>query len=243
MTCEPRSNGAFFLTIVHTHLKYFTDTSGRVMSAFPKSKIIPNTFTKEEISKLKFDLYSRSPAKIKNNIMDFNLDYHLEDSVTFKIVKPKIDALFGNDHCFASGCYKIAFRPYETHFDNQNFLNHSNVYSFSSTKQNEAAVLIPLVQGQYFNTVLFDVYSAEYHRMGKPLPSNFEQLNHNDLNLQHFDHFDDELAKQQLTKLPLDKIYNWHLGDLVIWHRDQLHCSTNFQKFHLNKEFIILFLA
>lgn len=212
------------------------------MCPFQKSEIHTDVFTLEEINLLRQDQNSRAVAvrETNTNVHNKNLDYHLPNSIVHKIVKPKLDRLFGTDHEFSTGAYKEAWTPYATHVDNWDF--HRHHYSFTDNKQKyNCAVLIPLSEDPEFRTVIFDAHSDADLGMGQPLPEKF-LTSSNDLNLNWFTHIK-EPTRQQIPKLALDKVFNWKIGNLVIWARSALHCSSDFAKFGLCKRFIVIFIA
>jgi len=50
-------------------------------------------------------------------------------------------------------------------------------------------------------------------------------------------------ARSQLKRLPIDAVAEWKIGNVITWHKDQLHCSTNFAKYNLRKKMIVIFIA
>jgi hypothetical protein len=204
-----------------------------------KTEIHKNVFTRDEINILRQDQHQRPVSQTQEKIYNKNLDYHLPESVPRKIIKPKLDSILGPDHIFKTGCYKDAWRPYATHVDTYDF--HERHYNFPG--ENHAyncAVLIPLNEDPSFRTVIFDVHSEKSVGMGAILPEEF-LTSQNDLDPEWFTHIDPAVVNQ-IKKLPVDKIFHWRLGDLVIWPRTALHSSTDFAKFGLFKKFIIIFI-
>lgn len=209
-----------------------------------KSKIYENLWTLEELTYLQshFDSQLYTNTQEVNGVLwckNKNLDYHVPDTPVYEIIRPKIQAILG-DHEMANGAYKESHFPYSTHVDG---------YYRPDFKENiiddhlnrDIAVLIPLVEGPHYNTVTFDCYDGAYEGMGEPFKSEWLSASNN-LDLELFTHIRPEVRKD-IPKLPLDKIYNWHLGSCFTWPRDQLHSSTDFAKHGLVKKFIVLFIA
>lgn len=204
------------------------------------SKILENLFTHEEIALLNKDCDNRPVSTTDNSVnINKNLDYHLTDSVSCKIIRPKFDLLFGPDHAMSNGCYKIKSQPYKTHVDNNLFLQPHG--SHTNTEKYNTAVLIPLVEDKNFCTITFKVFSEEQCGMGRLLPKKFE-TGSNQFDLTELDHID-EPARQQIQRFDIDQVFRWKIGSAFAWHKNQLHTSTNFAKFGLVKKFIILFIA
>jgi hypothetical protein len=204
-----------------------------------KSRVYENIFTPEEIKILQRDQDVRPVVLDTNGIIDKNLDYHIKHSISHKIIRPKINEIIGHNHDFSSGCYKEAHRPYQTHVDNSMFQN--KWYKFTTNFNHNSVVLIPLVEGPQFNTAFFNVWSDEDLGMGQLLPDQYlTESNNVDLNL--FTHIK-EPVRAQISKLSVDNIWSWKLGNVIVWNRNQLHSSTDFAKYGLVKKFAVLFLA
>lgn len=201
---------------------------------------IQNLFTKEEIALLAQDCDSR-PLAVYNNVVNINknLDYHFEGSVSSKILKPKLDQVFGQDHHVAQGCYKVNSLPLGTHIDNAGTLYQWEKQDLPPKHQ--AGMIIPLNESEHFCTVTFDVFSDTWHGMSELLPAEYE-TGSNDFDMDRLDHIP-EPARSQLKKFNIDHVFEWKIGDAVVWNKNQLHCSTNFAKYGLEKKFILLFIA
>lgn len=177
-----------------------------------------------------------------NGNINKNLDYHLANSVCSRVVKPVIDRIIGPDHQIEAGAYKECITPYTTHFDNKEYNKEITVSRADRGPHYNVAVLIPLVEGPEFNTVLFDVFSDKDFGMGQILPKEFLSDVSNDLDITGFTHAAPKV-QEQIKLLPVDTFYNWKLGDILVWDRLQLHSSTDFAKSGLVKKFIIIFIA
>jgi hypothetical protein len=204
------------------------------------SKIISDMFTATEIALLVQDCDIRPVAEIDNSInISKNFDYQISGSASNKIIKPKLDKLFGPEHTVSQGCYKIISAPYGTHIDNDGFRQQH--YAHSHDAKFETAVLIPLVEDPRFCTITFDIFTDEIHGMSKLLPAKFE-TGSNSFDLTELDHIA-QPAREQISRFNIDTVFRWKLGSAVTWHKNQLHTSTNFAKFGLVKKFIIIFVA
>ena len=204
------------------------------------SKIISDMFTATEIALLAQDCDSRPIAETDNTInINKNFDYQISGSASNRIIKPKLDKLFGPEHTVSQGCYKIVSVPYGTHIDNDGFRQRH--YTHSLDTKFETAILIPLIEDTRFCTITFDVFTDELHGMGKLLPAKFE-TGSNSFDLTELDHIA-QPAREQISRFNIDTVFRWKLGSAMTWHKNQLHTSTNFAKFGLVKKFIIIFVA
>jgi hypothetical protein len=206
------------------------------------SKVYNDVFSLDEIRELQAWLDNQPVSAVDNNGQNLNknLDYHIKFSAPYRIIKPKLDKLIGLDHEFSTGSYKECRGPYQIHIDHYAF--QKNHRSFSDKQTYELALLIPMVEGPEFKTILFDIFDKEYNEMGGPAPESWLTVKDNGLDLNEFGHFN-EPTKSQITHIPLDCIIEWQLGSVIQWDRYQLHASSNFARFGAIKKFIIIFLA
>ncbi len=207
------------------------------------TQIIENAFSLDEIDQL-INHFNNKPVEIvePNGNRNKNLDYHLPYSLAYKIIKPKLDKLIGANHKYGSGAYKECVFPYGTHIDTTDAQKQLSVTVFDDTNRHNVAVVIPLTEGPNFTTVTFDYVPEKNPGMSKPLPLTALQSEPNNLNLADFDHIP-EPTLSQVKYLPVDTIFNWKIGSMIIWDRGQLHASTNFAKFNEIKKFILIFIA
>jgi hypothetical protein len=70
--------------------------------------------------------------------------------------------------------------------------------------------------------------------------TNAMSIEKNQLIAEDFDH--DRLF-DGINYLSVDMDYQWHVGDILIWDRNQWHISSNFWKYQVKKTFLILFMA
>ena len=207
-----------------------------------KSKIYHNVFTESEIEQI-LNYFAKRPIASVNATtgnLDKNVDYHIPYSIAHRLIKPKIQNLFG-DHSFQNGSYKECVSPYPTHIDNYAWWA-DKAYTFDVEIRHQCFILIPLVFGKEFRTVLFDILSPYRLEIGEAVPTHWLSKYENNLNLDDFGHCKEEV-KQQIKYLPVNQDITWQLGDIFYWHRNQLHCSTNFAQYGVTKKFVILGIA
>ena len=197
------------------------------------STVYSNVFTKDEIdSVIKF--YESKEIKAKDHWSNNKyLEYQLAEDFLYKLLNPKLTKILG-EHEFATGAYKECVRPYGLHVDAYEAHQATNtIASFSSAKKHNKALLVPLVEGPGYKTVTFKCYSST---------NNYNLSNwygdKNSLDPKEFGH-----AHGDITLLPVDVEYTWHLGDILTWNRDQLHISADFTRFGVTKKFLVLFIA
>lgn len=216
------------------------------MEKYVKSTVHDHIFSTQELEKL-INWFSQVPLADNQGIdpkgnINKHLNYDLPISPVYQIIKPKIDEIIGHNHVFNAGSYKELRHPYATHIDNAFYISLS-IGEFTQNKKYEAAVLIPLVEHEKFNTVIFDIDDDKIELpMGGEMPQSWLTVEDNGLNLDDFDHIN-EPTRSQIKKLPVDFVANWKLGSLIVWRMNQLHASTNFAKFGLIKKFIIVFIS
>jgi hypothetical protein len=211
--------------------------------------MIDNVFTADELTEIINHFRGQpvsqrfEPAETDNK----NLDYELEDSLVYRMIRPKISNLLGDDeHVFFAGAYKEYKVPYQLHIDNT-VPTASMV--FESTKKHKTAFLIPLMEGEDLKTALFDVFLPVGHafKVGAIMEDRVAELKpfllneKTELIVDEFDHIFDPL-NEMLPYIPVDTIHSWKLGSVITWHFDQLHCSSNFKKNDITKKFIIIMI-
>jgi hypothetical protein len=198
------------------------------------SKIYNNVLSIEEIESI-ISFYKDKPdAGTESYVVNKNLEYHRPVDFSYKLLNPKLNQILGTDHEFYTGAYKECMKPYPLHTDdNQRHSELGTVMSFSNRQIHNVALLIPLVEGPVFKTITFDIFSKE--DLNTKRLKDVNELDSNDFT--HVNNFN------TLRKLPIDTIYNWKLGDMLSWDRDQYHISADFAKHGLIKKFLILFMA
>jgi len=205
--------------------------------------VFENVFSDNEIKTL-LDHYQDQPVAEQDELhignFNKNIDYQLESSLAFKMIRPKLNQLFGPDHEISSGCYKELTTPYPLHIDNMAV----QTYQFQHEKKYNCAALIPLVSGEHFKTAVFKIYSDKtFEKFDEEVLTE-----NNNIDLDLFSHHDEYDVygvdlKDQIRRAPIDQIVTWKAGDVFTWRSDQLHCSTNFKKYNLTKKFIVIWIA
>lgn len=197
------------------------------------SNVYKNIFSIDEINQI-IDFYQNKPdAKTESHVINKNLEYHRPVDFLYKLLNPKINQILGTNHEFYTGSYKECLRPYPLHTDDtQTHMRLGTVMGFSNRVIHNVALLIPLVEGPEFKTITFNIFSKKdlvnkrLTTANELLPDDFTHTNFN-----------------TISRLPVDVVYNWHLGDVLSWDRSQYHISADFAKYGLIKKFLILFMA
>jgi hypothetical protein len=196
------------------------------------SKIYSNVFSQQEIQSI-IDFYeSKSVAAQDYYSKNKNLEYQIQEDFSYQLLNTKLTEILG-DHEFATGAYKECIRPYALHVDA--YATHKStgtITTFATEKKHNVALLIPLVDGPGYKTVIFKCYSEN----NKIQPSWLG--NKNTLNFDDYQH-----CANNITRVPIDVEYSWQLGDILSWDRNQLHASADFTRFGVTKKFLILFIA
>ena len=200
-----------------------------------KSKIYEDILTKEEIYQI-LNFYSDKPdVQTEKGIVNKNLEYHIPDDFSFKLLNPKITKLIGKDHEFDGGAFKESTAPYMLHVDTSSAHYEIGATLLSSgMKKFNLSILIPLVEGPHFKTVTFNIFSQDNHINLRDYMGEKNSLDSKDFTHENFD---------VINYLPVDTVFEWKLGNILIWPRDQWHASTNFLEYGLVKKFLIMFIA
>jgi hypothetical protein len=208
---------------------------------FKEAKIFKGIISLEEINTLK-DYYSQKPvtqtrfkddaktilkAKLKDS------DYNIVDSIVYKILGPKIKNIVG-DHAMTHGAHFESFYPYGIHTDTDT----TNAFA-PKLEQHinlNLGVLIPLTESDADKTIFFKHFTDHFSESTK-LPDKI--VKHDDLSI--FDHLN-QWHKDRLQFLEIDKIFEWKLGDMAMWDRNQIHCAGNFLSHGTSKKHIALLI-
>lgn len=198
-------------------------------------------FSTQEIQDL-IDYYRDQPY-VKEKMLDGGLqyknknnDYNIDTSVPYKIINPKLKNILG-EHSMQFGTYLESHKPFSLHVDNNTTFQNKGMYQHLSNAHKNLSVLIPLSEHELFSTVFFD-YSIELFDKNCSLPRVLDQPQSCESLLSHL-----SLEwQEQIQWIPVDGIFHWRLGDLAVWHRDQLHCASNFLSSGLTKQAVTIFL-
>jgi hypothetical protein len=197
------------------------------------SKIYSEVLSLDEIESI-ITFYNSKPVAAKDEYSkNKNLEYQIPNDFSYQLLNPKITAILGN-HEFATGTHKECIKPYALHVDAyEAHQDAKTITSFATEKNHNCALLIPLVEGSQYKTVVFSCYSKN---------NNFQMhqwlQEKNSLEIAEFPHCDPRIGR-----LPVEIEYTWQLGDILRWDRDQLHASADFTRFGVTKQFLILFIA
>lgn len=205
------------------------------MNAIVYKKFIP----KDVIDNI-IKFYDNEPSvQSETGIANKNLEYHIPENFIFKTLNPYLNEILGPDHEFSTGAYKSSRSPYIIHVDSSAQLEKYGCMLFDDgkIKQNKA-VLIPLVEGPEFRTIVF-VERSDINPTVSMLKSKQTDIK-NHLVPEDFSH--DRLFNI-INYLPIEIDYQWELGDVVVWERNQWHISSNFARFDKTKKFLVLFIA
>lgn len=203
--------------------------------------------TKDEISQLNdyFDLKEYSSEDVRDtvhgNLLRYrnkHSDYDIDNSVVRNIVYPKIQSLIG-EHFINSGAFLESHYPFGLHVDtNQQFLDKSKY--LHSNPNIEKAIIIPLNESDKFNTVFFDhhVDLIKYQCDNSCNLNNLNDFFIDGIDLSHLN----QTQRDYIADKYISGVFNWKIGSVAIWPRNQLHCSSNFYKTDLVKKAITLFV-
>jgi hypothetical protein len=167
--------------------------------------------------------------------------YNLQEQAAYQILHPKISAVLG-PHQFSGGHYMDSHLPFQLHVDSISAYEHRDVEIFDAPAQQNRGVLIPLSENTHFHTMFFEHYTDRFdmpdleHMLAEtPAPDLIEPW------VELMDHHDRRWC-DLISRLTLDCVAEWHIGDVISWPRNQLHCSSNFAKHGLTKQAIVIWI-
>ena len=198
------------------------------------NKVYRNVLDQQDITAL-IEFYNLKPdAGTEPHVINKNFEYQIPEDFSYQLLHDKLEQILG-PHEFDTGAYKECLKPYPMHSDSPETHNDlGTITSFGHGKKLNLAVLIPLVEGDEFRTVVFDCFSKQELRSKRMATVN--QLNRED-----FAHCADQWST--INHLPVLEVYRWNLGDVFVWDRQQYHVSTDFARHGLVKKFLIMFVA
>lgn len=205
------------------------------MNSLVYKKVIP-----VEVINSIIKFYDSEPDRhTEPGIINKNLEYHIPENFIFETLNPYLNEILGSDHEFSTGSYKSSNRPYIIHVDSRMQLDAYSSMSFDSgqVKKNKA-VLIPLVEGPEFRTITFNGWSDFNPTYTELRTCQTDTKNH--LLREDFGH---ERMFDIINYLPIDVDYQWELGDVLVWDRNQWHISSDFARYNKTKKFLVLFIA
>lgn len=207
------------------------------------AQIFTKVFSAAEIASL-IEYYSSLPyvkdKYINENVLQFrnkHNHYDLKNSVPYSIMYDKIAALIGQ-HAMEYGDYLESHYPFSLHVDTNYTFTAESYYRHDTGQHRNMAVLVPLSEHELFNTVFFDHWSSTQMTRETVLPKITTEPQQHNIDLSHIG----SGMRQQLEWIPLDKIFQWKLGDVAVWDRNQLHCASNFLPTGTSKQAIVIFV-
>jgi hypothetical protein len=205
---------------------------------FPKMQVLNDFLTVGEIEKLQrwFSFISSTPYTLGSQK---HLDYH-KPGLVRSILKPKIDALLGEDHTMGAGAYKEDTVPHPHHVDNyKHFDEVLDQYEF--VPKHNRTLLIPLSEHAGFKTIYWNKFIDGSFKSRGDIPKEWQTDSCQTLDPELISHIDEPM-RSDLCRVPIDQIVDWKLGDAHLAHRFQLHASTDFAKLGLTKKFAVFFI-
>jgi hypothetical protein len=208
--------------------------------------IFEKIFSNQEVEQLR-NFYSQLPVANTRYLDNGKLvrimknsEYNLQDQLPFKILNKKLTQTLG-PHQFTGGHWMDSHYPFYCHVDS--LTNHvaRGITVHDSQLHKNIGLLIPLSENKHFHTVFFD------HMFERLYPTYMDDLARDsdsslDVNVMNLlDHHTPEEC-EKIKKFKLSKIVPWTLGSMFSWPRNQLHCSSNFEKYGLTKQAIVLWL-
>jgi len=199
------------------------------------AQVIPNAITPVQIQELR-DYYDTKQvdAHTPNFSNNKNLEYHIEDDISYRIFNPVFTSLLG-EHEFDTGAYKESLQPYGIHTDSRVKHKQIGVMLFGDTVKHNLLILCPLDSGKENKTLVFK-HTSDFnpHESDETTTT----INNNGLLFEDYSHCD-----ELVTQLEIDIEYSWNAGDLLVCNRDQWHCSNYFKVNNDTKNFLIFFIA
>ena len=209
------------------------------------ARVINNFITIDEIHSIKEYFKNRS-FELSGYLETGELHWEqstIPEHILKEILHKKLIATEGKNYKAASITYRRVYQPYRPHVDSKFALSRDK--SFTPTDDEGSAMIIPLDEGEYLNTVFWKENFATTEEMTQSI--------HNFINLP-----DAEVKNNNITskfeldfcsKEPegdpnrciynhyeLDINFNWKLGTAVHWNRNQLHAATDFTKHVMYKD-------
>lgn len=207
-------------------------------------KIYKQLFTQKEIDKLiKYkNLQPVNDVNLlegKTKVNYRKINEHHPVSVFTRIVVPKVKELFPKfiiDH----GTFQESFIPYGIHVDtNANMADAIQEYKQQElTSIDDFVFLVPLTQGEYMSTIFYDYFTnvVDHDKILQQFPIDNDE-DFSQVDLSHLHGKSNTIAH----RVPVETIYHWKVGDMIVWPREQLHCASNYLVKHEKKEMLVFF--
>lgn len=184
---------------------------------------------KQPVSVEKFTKDGKLKAKHRN--LNFNLD-----NILSKIIFPKVEKLFPNFK-IDTGSFLESFYPYTPHTDTNIYHSDSNYTEKKEVRYN-MSLLMPLTENFGSNTIFFDYYCDIYDPKKVLEELKTVPQNKKDFLYDHISKDDQDVVE----RLDIEYIYEWKIGDCIVWPRNQLHMASNYIDKNKAKEAIVFFI-
>jgi hypothetical protein len=164
-------------------------------------------------------------------------EYEIADSAVRSILYPKVLSIIG-EHGIDGGMLLESHYPFGLHIDSwtDDIFPGKKMHVKNQLFANKS-IMFPLVSSKKFNTVFFDYYSDTI--LDFPNEGNCQNTDFfiNNIDLSHFT----QSQRNFVADKSISGVFEWEAGSVVVWPRNQLHCSGNFYNSGLIKTAIILF--
>lgn len=200
-------------------------------------KIIKNFLSMDEVKQIKDHYKDISFTRNVGDYANTEIDKNLFDN----ILHEKFLTLFDSYEITQESIYQRCYLPFGIHTDSKTRMNPDR-----KAEGEGVAVLIPLDEGEYFNTIVWKEKCTSNDDITKMITEfvnlpNDKVQNSNVTEKIDLDYAWEKGERNFCNHLTLDGVYNWRLGTAVIWERNQLHASSDFTKHHKYKDAITTF--
>ena len=208
------------------------------MENIEKVRIFHNIIPKKNIKILKA-YYEKKPYSIirwsdeEKGILERkekHNDYNVSNGIVNKVLYPVLKQIIG-EHRQCNGFWAEVHSATNPHVDSEVGPMARN-YSTGDGGKN-LSILIPLTEGERHQTVFFDYFTEDFHEHS-PVPAENLSIEH-----EMFGHLKQHML-EKVKHIPIDKIFNYKVGDIAVWDRRQLHCAASLLK-EKPKSHIIVF--
>jgi len=200
------------------------------------AQVIQNAITQKQLQNLR-DFYNNKQvdAYTPNYSNNKNLEYHIEEDLSYCIFNPVFTELLG-EHDFDTGAFKESLHPYAIHTDSRRKHQALDIMLFGEYEKHNLAIICPFDTSEHLKTLVFK-HQDDLN------PEELDNYNHINLIENKLDIADYQHCDPIVTQLEVDLEYTWNAGDLLIFQRDQWHCSNYFETHTKTKNFLIFFIA
>ena len=198
-----------------------------MLEGIQKARIFHDVVPKKTIDLLKA-YYSKKPHSLvrwvdeQKGILqqkEKHNDYNVSNGIVHKVLYPVLQSIVG-EHTQCSGSWAEIHRGVSLHVDSN--IELADYYSTGAADQN-LGILIPLTEGERHQTVFFDYFTEDFNEHS-PVPTDTLPVDHT-----MFGHLTQWML-EKVKHIPIDKIFNYKVGDIVVWDRRQLHCAVDLPK-------------